>query len=931
MSQCPFKTSDTGSCTGNRPIERTSREAIAPPPPIAPRDFAPNSDASISGPQAFHRSPNNHTKAIEGLLLASHSVRSSSSSPLSGGGDGFSLVNLSANCAIRERPDRAIHENSCKKYVNEDENDSDAIKKSAATRSRGELELSPSKRCSGASFDEVTRRRRAKHEEQEVRSKTNHSTSNVGDRSGSELRACRNTASIDSRAPEAVRVPSADARVGKEARFPKRMSPPNLLDLRKNDAPRQGGKRLHSGHKAGPEHAHARTTASSDTSTLTQHIATDSSGIQLGPIRTELEESPIRTSPEAYLSGQAGAGSVEAAPSSPSRACSEQADCARRRAQFGECSGNGGEENHDRGNTSDKCGGHGSRGYDPSVNGAGDYHDRPIDGADARGVGGGGSGIVDLNGIRSGEDVCQRHGLVSCILCGFRDGVITAHQQSPLHGRLSTFLDVPTTRRGPCHAPETKVCDRRGGSDGTIGTASVDTSALADFSYALTSTRSTSSITASIPAARAGTLRSGEGQEQHLSSATKCEREGKEARRIFCERHLLEDCILCKMLPSVVGGSSSHPVALKTSMSSPTLMSGSKNSNGRDMHETANGALRKWTCSRAGSTCKLHDIPDCYLCQSKAHGMHSTSPLTADTRGVAFSGSAALRTGHAPLLQAPLSEPRRGSMVFRNGLRMSPSCVSATSSWNANAEEIDASSAAVKDNRQGHSGANKGSKGAGSDALGCLPLQSGVSLDLDAGSGFDVGNTPAPLRGEGPRHAVRDVPRVARADRYRSDGWGKAPHGSDCDNNHSTTRIRNRQWSGSPVDMATASSTSTKNADSGRTDTHDAATRTATTNHPRVFSSASVSLGIGASARPRPRRQSGSDDPAAMAIRDRRHRARGGKPRTKRVRLNPKGDAHRRGKVYADTMVSGARARENRCINHDDLAARAMTAALAVL
>lgn len=509
-----------------------------------------------------------------------------------------------------------------------------------------------------------------------------------------------------------------------------------------------------------------------------------------------------------------------------------------------------------------------------------------------------------------GRGGCQRHGFVACVLCD-NDGLVGSRTVSsdgqstvpvqPAEGRPAAFHLTALDRCGSSHS----------GNSGGGNNRGKGVSALPK------SVTSLGPITNPLASADNHGLRHKDGQRQHTKPMTVTPG-ARDPECRPCERHLLLDCILCKMLPTVHGASSPQQVNFGRSASLPTLGGAIDGGRGHgragapEMEATAAasvsslfGSVRLGT---AESACKQHNLPGCLLCISGA----GTTQSSHDT---AIGGR-----HRSPLLHPPLSH---GDGF--HALRLSPSRSfdnqpSRGDDWAAGASSIAA------DNGLLSFGFSRRTSKDPAKLFGKLQISPATTHSIREAFGVDAVSTlvdqTSPgagreMAGDAGNHDGNnhnnDVDMSASLQEVGREGGNRGDtHNNGAEMPASLRHLRRRQ--------TTAATARTGNhQDKGVRST----LRAISSRRRRLEDSSKRTDDAADAAMAR----------SAAAYRGgRRHRHRGGGTPSRKRASKPLVGRRRQSGAQAGTVVSGTRAREGGGRGGDeDLAARAMTAALAVL
>ena len=514
---------------------------------------------------------------------------------------------------------------------------------------------------------------------------------------------------------------------------------------------------------------------------------------------------------------------------------------------------------------------------------------------------------------RAGADErggCRRHGFVTCVLCNndgrvgsrtvYSDGQSTLPVQAA-EGRPAAFHLTALDRCGSSHS----------GNSGGGNSRGKGVSALSK------SVASLGPISNPLDGGDNHGLRHKDGQQQNTKPiAVTPGAQEPECRP--CERHLLRDCILCKMLPTVHGASPPQPVNFGRSASLPTLGGAVDGGGGHGragapaMAATAAasvsplpGTVRLGT---AESACKQHNLPGCFLCISGTGTTQSSHDSAIGSRH------------RSPLLRPPLSHG--GGFHTR---RLSPSRSFDTQPSRGDEWAAGASSVASENGFLGFGFSRRTSKDPAKlfGQLQITPVTTQPTREafgVDAASALVDQTSPGAGREktgdagnhDGDNHS-NGVDMSASLREVARDGGNRGgTHNNGAEMSASLRHLRRRQ---------TIAAAARADSDQGK---GVRSTLRAINNRRRRLEDSSKRIDDAADA---------AMARSAAAYRGgRRHRHRGGgTPRSKRA-SKPLVGRRRQSGAQAETVASGTRAREGGGRGGDeDLAARAMTAALAVL
>lgn len=498
----------------------------------------------------------------------------------------------------------------------------------------------------------------------------------------------------------------------------------------------------------------------------------------------------------------------------------------------------------------------------------------------------------DDNCDRAGADRrggCQRHGFVTCVLCN-KGGLVGSR---PVFSDGQSDLPVQAAERRTAAFHLTALAR---GSSSNSGNSGGGNSRGRDVSVLPQSVASLGPISNPNTAGDNGGLRTKDAQRHQTSRTIIATPGARESECRPCERHLLLDCILCKMLPTAPGASSPKEGYFGRSASLPTLGGTIDGGGGHGragapaMAATAAASVSPLfgtvRLDTAESACKKHNLPDCLLCISGAG-------ITQSLHDSAIGGR-----HRSPVLRPPLSHS--GGFDAR---RLSPSRSFDTQPpHGSNDDRTAGASSVATEKRLLGFGVDRRASKESPKLFGQLPLS--PSTVHPAREAFGVDAVPAL-----PDHTSPGAGRGAAGDSGSRDGNF---HNNGVEMSASLRHLRRRRT-------------------------------TATIPGGQQDEGARSTLGAISSRRRRPEDSSSSkrnDDTADAALArsaaayrgGRRHRHRGsGTPRRKRA-SKPLVGRRRQSGAQAETVASGARARESGGRGGDeDLAARAMTAALAVL
>ena len=564
---------------------------------------------------------------------------------------------------------------------------------------------------------------------------------------------------------------------------------------------------------------------------------------------------------------------------------------------------------------------------------------------------------------------CQRHGFVTCVLCN-NGGLVgpprTVLSDEQSVGKMcptqSALLPVQAAGGGNTAAFHLTALARSGSSRGRGGSSSgrggssgcnsvgytsggnssrnsreKNTAVLPEYVATL---RPISTTLAAEPNDGGLHIRDAERQHDTKPNFVTPGALRESTRTTPCERHLLRDCILCQMVPTARGSMS--PLQFGRSASLPTLgvapdIEGANHGGAHDvqaMPVTAAASLSPLfgatRLSTAESAFNQHNLPGSLLCGSRAG--------SAGTQSLCDASSASGGNKHrSPRLHPPLSHGD-GFHVRR---RISPSRSFDTQPSQTHDGPMGASPIAGRSFSPSRSfdgqPSNSGSAGASLIATGK------GSRDFDVTKRRTPREPPNLFRyqlapstiGHPTREAFGTDTAPAVFDRAPPSGERELARDSD-----NRDRDNNRKYAeeSSPLRRLRARHTATKTAGTPQDKRH---TATALTDSRQDKGSSCMLRPIDGTRRTRLEDSSNRRSTAAAAAADtalvtayrgRRHRHRGsGTPRRKIASKKSVGRRRQSG-AQADTVASGTRFRESvGGGGEDDLAARAMTAARAVL